>query len=409
MMTLRKRGRTFHADYFAGGARLRGSLGTRQREVARQLIARLELALAGGKDSAIWAELREALPVSTFTRFTEKAGFKEQQKSTWETLRSTFEASLAQRVVIGSLRQSTLARYKTTLRDFQTFLEDRKIVLLEQITKSLVEDFKVWRVEHIREKKFSRGGAGLALDVAILHATFAYAIEADLAERNPIRMQGRPGGSPQRGAQPFTGDDLLKLRQHAGCDLLAFLLLRWTGLRGGDAVDLRWREIDFDGRKIERVTLKRRKLVTIPIHLELFHALEWERDRRNPQPTDLVLLNPSKKALDAPLSRPRLYERMLALGRRAGVPNAHPHRFRDTRGVDLILHGATPYDVAKALGDTLATVERHYLPFVPELQERLRKIQEGPGGLEDTRQTARKDQSPTETVTPLSHRSQRLQ
>jgi len=41
--------------------------------------------------------------------------------------------------------------------------------------------------------------------------------------------------------------------------------------------------------------------------------------------------------------------------------------------------------VAKALGDTVETIERHYTPFIPELQERLRKIQESPNGLEGDR------------------------
>ena len=47
----------------------------------------------------------------------------------------------------------------------------------------------------------------------------------------------------------------------------------------------------------------------------------------------------------------------LALGRRAGVVKVHPHRFRDTLAVDMLLKGATPYDLAKTLGDTVAVVE----------------------------------------------------
>jgi hypothetical protein len=42
----------------------------------------------------------------------------------------------------------------------------------------------------------------------------------------------------------------------------------------------------------------------------------------------------------------------------------------------MIYRGATPYDVAKVLGDTIQTVERHYAPFVPELRERVRRIME---------------------------------
>jgi integrase len=111
---------------------------------------------------------------------------------------------------------------------------------------------------------------------------------------------------------------------------------------------------------------KRKKRVILPIHSELFFLLEAEYERITPQPSDRVLMNP---ATGKPLTRPRLYQRMLALGKRAGVTNAHPHRFRDTLAVDMLVRGASPYDVAKMLGDTIETVERHYTPFVRELRE----------------------------------------
>jgi integrase len=96
-------------------------------------------------------------------------------------------------------------------------------------------------------------------------------------------------------------------------------------MRGSDVVGLQWGEIDWESREINRLTLKRRKRVIVPIHQELLFALEVERDRRNPQSEDHVLVNPST---GKPLTRPRLYERMVAMGKRAGVLNAHPHRFR---------------------------------------------------------------------------------
>jgi hypothetical protein len=52
--------------------------------------------------------------------------------------------------------------------------------------------------------------------------------------------------------------------------------------------------------------------------------------------------------------------------------------------VDLLVRGATPYDVAKLLGDTVATVEKHYAPFVKELRDRARNILESGEGLEKT-------------------------
>jgi integrase len=121
--------------------------------------------------------------------------------------------------------------------------------------------------------------------------------------------------------------------------------------------------------------------VILPIPQELLFALETERDRSKPREQGRVLVNP---ITGRPMTRPRLYQRMLSLGKRAGVADSHPHRFRDTLAVDMLARGATPYDVAKLLGDTIATVEKHYAPFVKELREHTRRLMENGEGLEKT-------------------------
>ncbi len=115
------------------------------------------------------------------------------------------------------------------------------------------------------------------------------------------------------------------------------------------------------------------------MHSELHFALDVERQRRQPKGDEYILRNP---ATGKPLTRPRLCERMRALGRQAGVKNVHAHRFRDTFAVDMLLKGLSPYDLAKLLGDTVHTVETHYSPFVRELRERARRIMESGEGLE---------------------------
>jgi integrase len=154
-----------------------------------------------------------------------------------------------------------------------------------------------------------------------------------------------------------------------------------AGLRGSDAVGLRSEEIDWETDEINRLTMKRRKRIVAPIHKDLLFALEIERDRRGAGALDRVLLNP---ATGKPLTRPRLYERTLKMEPRAGVLGAHPHRFRGTFAVELLARGASPYDVAKLLGDTVEAVERHYAPFVRELRERARWNMEEGEGLEIT-------------------------
>lgn len=403
---IKKRRKTYRLEGRAGARgrrgtggreRLRLSLDTKNGEAAETLHARIELALAEGPTSRLWVGLRAVLPTDTFEKLAAIAGLELEEtplapNPSWDDLESKFTAWMSHRIALGKLQESTRERYRQTAASFEEFLKSRGIVELGVITRAVVEDFKAWRLARVLAKKHSRGGQGVVLDVAILHRIFGFAIECELIEKNPVRLEGRPGDQPERGAQPFKTSDLTKLRQAADPDILTFLLLRWTGFRGSDAVGLRWEEIDWETREINRLTMKRRKRVVMPIHQELFFSLEIERDRRHPEPTDRVLLSP---LTGKPLTRPRLYERMLAIGRRAGVPNAHPHRFRDTFAVDMLARGASPYDVAKLLGDTVDTVEKHYAPFVKELRERTRWIMENGEGLEITG-TKRAQQKPAE-------------
>ena len=144
--------------------------------------------------------------------------------------------------------------------------------------------------------------------------------------------------------------------------------------------------MDLQSGEITRLTQKRRKRVVVPMHTELSFALEAEAQQRCPSPTDAVLLNPKT---EKPFTRPRLYYHMLALGQRAGVADAHPHRFRDTFCVDLLARGVNPYNVARLMGITVEMLEKHYAPFVPELRDRVRTALESGHGLESIQSAAR--------------------
>lgn len=109
-----------------------------------------------------------------------------------------------------------------------------------------------------------------------------------------------------------------------------------------------------------------------------------------------ILLNPETRE---PLTRPRLYHRMVALGKRAGVPNAHPHRFRDTFAVDMLARGWDSLRRCQAASDTVDTIEKHYAPFVKQLRDRVRGLMENGEGTEKTNctnvaQASRETQNP---------------
>jgi hypothetical protein len=230
---VKKRGKTYRLEGRVGERARRGggererfrlSLGTGNGEAAQICHSKIERALAEGRTSPLWRELKALLPPDTFEKLSNLCGYvAEAPRLTWQELSDKFTAWLTQRVAIGKLRDSTKARYLQTTKSFGAFLTERGIVGIDDVTRSVVEDFKAWRLKSVLAKKFSRGGHGVVLDTAILHRAFAYAIECELLTRNPVRLDGRPGDDPERGAQPFKGDELQKLRQAAGADLLAFL------------------------------------------------------------------------------------------------------------------------------------------------------------------------------------------
>ena len=84
MFTIRKRGRAFHVDFLSGANRIRGPLGTRNKDAAHRLTHRLETALSEGADSAEWPELKVALPTSTYSRFADFTGVKAREVPTWD-------------------------------------------------------------------------------------------------------------------------------------------------------------------------------------------------------------------------------------------------------------------------------------------------------------------------------------
>jgi hypothetical protein len=90
MMTAEKRGKKYYAYFYEKNCRLRGSLGTRSRDVALRLVHRIETALAEGRDSSLWQELQVLLPFRTYKNFCDYAGVKPKQLPTWEDLKAGF-------------------------------------------------------------------------------------------------------------------------------------------------------------------------------------------------------------------------------------------------------------------------------------------------------------------------------
>jgi|GEM_PF-1058521 len=389
MIALRKRGDTFHMDLLNGRVHeVRGPLGTRNKGVALRLVHRIEIALAEGPQSLVWPEIRPLIPPPTFARLAKYAGVKERQVITWKECRGRFESDQQQLLREDELADNTITNYGRTLDEFDEFLREEGVETLRDVDDLLLDKFKPWRIERIKPRR-SNGASMLHLDLLHLHHVFAFAVQKKFVEQNPVHVKAKKKRA-DAGYQPYTADELKALRDHAGEDLLLHTLLFRTGFRRSDASILRWAEINLESREIVHVCMKNRRVkhgkVTLPILSDLFEILLAECQRRNPMPSDYVLLDPhTGEPFDKPQlkSNPRdnrIYERIKKLGERSGVKNAHPHRYRSTYAIDMLIRTDNVVYVAMLLGDTVKTVTESYLPIVRELRQRAHfKVTNGAG------------------------------
>src|SRR6266851_8608587 len=65
---------TFRLDAWLGKERVRLALRTERRPDALRIVHKIETALAEGKSSVLWPELRERLPRITFDKFAAAVG-----------------------------------------------------------------------------------------------------------------------------------------------------------------------------------------------------------------------------------------------------------------------------------------------------------------------------------------------
>jgi integrase len=386
MIAVRPHGKKYQLDINDGRLHVvRASLGTANRAVALQLARRIEMALTAGPRSTLWKELRPAIPSATFDRLIQYAGVELKLTATWEEVCNLFETNLKHKFKIGEISEKTLENYQKTLTWFRAFLAERPD------RNNIEEEYSEWRIDQVKSPQSASGRPSLYFDRTHLRKLGRFGQERGLLDSNPFSNPKRPPFE-RHISRPYSADQLVRMENIAkqgpacaqlflsGDEWLRFWLLRWTGLRNEDAISLLWQEVDLQAKMIERICIKNHKQVSIPLldGEELLSALKIEHKLRSPLPTEPVLLNPNTGTA---LTNDSLYEWIVKQGKLAGIPDAAPYRFRGTFAVDMLLRTNNPYYVARLLGDTMRTVERYYMPYVRELQERNRLLAQGGVGL----------------------------
>ena len=207
-----------------------------------------------------------------------------------------------------------------------------------------------------------------------LRSFFRFCHDSGWIDRNPA-MAVKSSKAEQNPTLPFSDEEVERVLDAARA-LTGFgrygpkiepmvLLLRYSGLRMQDAACLeRSRLVD------DKLFLYQQK-TGMPVYcplppsvVERLQAVQNDNDRfffydGTSQPQSMV------KSWD------RVFQKVFATAKPA-VKGGHPHRFRDTFAVSLLLKGVSIEIVSKLLGhSSIKVTERHYSPWVKARQDQL--------------------------------------
>ena len=205
---------------------------------------------------------------------------------------------------------------------------------------------------------------------AILSAAYREAIRLGLTDRNPVASVALPGKRPRRVTSPTVAvvRELLRQAREKGGQLYPFLhLLVYTGMRRGEALALRWRNVNLDEGYLTVVesAVKTRSRGVVVAEPKTYHSHRTidlddgtidELRRHHAAQIDVGLAVVVPEALvfpgrgGRPMAPSHLYRELKRLGERAGDPSITFHSLRHFHATISLQQRQNVVVVSKRLG-----------------------------------------------------------
>lgn len=223
-----------------------------------------------------------------------------------------------------------------------------------------------------------------------LHAIFKYAIKRGWATANPVEAVDRPqsrGSDPDVRFLELAGVEALIRAcpddERGRMERVLYLAAAMTGLRQGELIGLRWRDVAWDARGKRAGTIlvrrayvrgefttpkSRRSNRAVPFNNRLGQELERHFKRSAYQgDDDLVFAHPET---GKPYDASRLRKRFVKARDRAGLrPDLRFHDLRHTFGTHAARSGASMRTLMEWMGHRDLTTTLVYADFAPSTAE----------------------------------------
>lgn len=283
------------------------------------------------------------------------------------TMQAACEAFLRDARARG-LRPATLAKYRRLFAQLLEFSHAYGYHYLRELDLAALRAFR---------ESWADGGISATKKLERLRAFFRFAAESGWIHHNPAPLLGNPKTAP-RPTEPFTQEEMVRIV--AACDGLSdnharrglpssrrvralILLLRYSGLRIGDATACETKRLNGD--KLFLYTHK----TGVPVYCKL-PAFVVEALEEMPRASERYFFWSGEGSGENNAETWR--RRIKKVFKLAKIQDAHPHRFRDTFAVELLLAGVGMEQVSVLLGhSSIRVTERHYAPWVRARQQQL--------------------------------------
>jgi len=271
--------------------------------------------------------------------------------------------------VARGLRPLTIAAYRTTLHQFQAYVQVKVDEKMEpdQVTAKIVLEY----IQHLREER-NNGDSAVNRQVTIIKNYYRAIVAMGHLEpsANPMAHFPTMKAKPRKLPVVLSEEEVKRLLNQPPTDTIVGLrdralvaLLYGTGVRASECASLTEEDVDLASKTI-RVTGKGGHQRTLPLNDRVVEALKVYRAARDPiAPDEAFFRSRAHKAL----SRNAVYERVRKHAREAHLTKrVSPHRLRHTFATHLVKQGVGLVTIRDLLGHRQITSTQIYLHVTAE-------------------------------------------